>query len=105
MPPVYLILTSKPGQFHTEPGPSVRPLETYDYVAQGRTRACFMIVELLEETKICVIDEAVPPVVNTVPSKFFPRFETLERARHELARLANAGGAAEGRGRRLVRVP
>jgi hypothetical protein len=31
--------------------------------------------------------------VNYVPSKFLPRFETVEGARRELAELARAGGS------------
>ena len=105
MPPTYVILTSKPGQFHTEPGEGVRPTETYDYFAHGRVRARFVIGELLDDAKIRVIDEADPPVVNTVPCKFFPRFATLEAARRELGQLADLKANAAGRGgNRLVRI-
>ena len=99
---VFVILTSKPGQFRTEPGEGVRPVETYDYIAHGRNRARFVIGELMHEGKIRVIDENAPPVVNNVPSKFFPRFESLEKARHELGQLA--GLPENGTGNRLIKV-
>lgn len=105
MPPAYVILTSKPGQFRTEPGAGVRQAETYDYFAHGRIRARFVIGELLGDAKIRVIDETVPPVVNDIPSKFFPRFDSLEKARDELGRLADLKAGAAGRtGNRLVKV-
>lgn len=105
MPPAYVILTSKPGQFRTEPGESVRPAETYDYFAHGRIRARFVIGELLSAAKIRVIDETEPQVVNEVPAKFFPRFDSLERARRELVQLAPlATSGAGGSGKRLVKV-
>ncbi len=87
----FVILTSKPGQFRTELGDDLRQVEAYDYVAHGRNRAHFVIAEVIREVKIRIIDEGVPPVVNAVPSKFFPKFDTVEKARHELGQLAHAG--------------
>ncbi len=104
MNPIYLILTSKPGQFRTEPGDCVTAVETYDYFAQGRTRARFVIGELRAEAKIRVIDESGPPVVNHVPSKFFPRFDSVEKARHELGQLASLAPGHGASPNRLVRV-
>ena len=105
MPPAYVILTSKPGQFRTEPGEGVRPAETYDYLAHGRIRARFVIGEVLSEAKVRVIDETDPPVVNDVPAKFFPRFDSLEKARHELGQLADLKANVAGRsGNKLVKV-
>jgi hypothetical protein len=98
--PAYLILTSKPGQFRTELGDNLRPIEAYDYVAHGRKRARFVIAEVTHEAKIAVVDEGTPPVVNNVPSKFFPRFDSIEKARSELGQLAGTGSA----NRTLVRI-
>jgi hypothetical protein len=90
MSPAYIILTSKPGQFHTELGQQLVQVEAYDYVAQGRNRAHFVIAQLSGEIKIRVVDEGVPPAVNEVPSKFFPKFDSLESARKELGQLAHS---------------
>src|SRR3982751_3761454 len=84
---MFVILTSKPGQFRTEPGEGVKPLEVYDYFFCGRKRAEFLIATLEGEAKVRIVDEGSPPVVNHVPSKFLPRFATLEKAREELERL------------------
>lgn len=87
----YMILTSKPGQFRTELGEDLRQIEAWDYFAHGRNRARFVIAEVIREAKIRVVDEGTPAVVNNVPSKFFPRFDSLEEARRELGRLAGSG--------------
>jgi len=84
---VYVILTSKPGQFKTEIGEDLRPVEAYDYLFCGRKRAHFVIANLIRDVKIAIVDESSPPVVNHVPSKFLQKFETVEDARRELNSL------------------
>lgn len=96
MTPVYVILTSKPGQFRTELGEDLRPVEAYDYIAHGRNRAHFVIAEVLRDVKIRIVDEGIPAVVNAVPSKFFPKFDSLEKARHELNQLTHSGNGETG---------
>jgi len=88
---VYVILTSKPGQFRTELGPDLQAVEAYDYVFCGRKRAEFVIARLLRDAKIRIVDEAAAPVVNLVPSKFLPKFDSIEKARHELRQLVSFG--------------
>ena len=89
---MFVILTSKPGQFRTELGDHLRAVESYDYLFCGRTRAQFVIATLLAEAKTRIVEECIPPIVNLVPSKFLPRFETLEAARDELKTLAGSAG-------------
>src|SRR5260370_7427065 len=84
---MYVILTSKPGQFRTEAARGLRPLEAYDYLFYGQTKAHFVIAELLEDsTKIRVIEDDTS-IVNDVPSKFLEKFETTEQALKELRPL------------------
>lgn len=90
---MYVILTSKPGQFRTEAGEGLTPVEAWDYLFCGTRRARFVIADLTAETKVRVIDEAPPPRLNLVPSKFLPKFETIEAARAELAHLTRFAGA------------
>lgn len=68
----------------------MRAVETYDYLFCGRKRAQFVIAELAHEVKIRIVDDG-SPAVNLVPSKFLPRFATLEKARAELKQLAGNG--------------
>lgn len=88
---MFVILTSKPGQFRTEITDGLRPCETYDYIFYGQKRARFVIAELQHATKLMVIDETPPIRVNHVPSKFLPQFDSIESARAELAHLTRSG--------------
>jgi hypothetical protein len=88
---MYVILTSKPGQFRSEAVQGLRPLEAYDYLFYGTTKAHFVIAELLEDgTKIRVIEDDTA-IVNDVPSKFLEKFETTEQALRELRHLTTFG--------------
>lgn len=88
---MYVILTSKPGQFRTETGPGLRPVESYDYLFCGAHKARFVIAELLHDTKVTIVDETPPPSVNVIPSKHLERFDTVERARGALESLTAFG--------------
>ena len=89
--PIYVILASKPGHFRTEPGPGLQLLESYDYLFYGRKRAHYVIASMEHDVKIRIVDESGSQTVNLVPTKFLPKFHTLEAARAELRRLATFG--------------
>ena len=88
---MFVILTSKPGQFRTEVAEGLRPVEAYDYIFGTTRRARFVIAELQRDTRVKVVDEAEPPVVNLVPSKFLEKFDSIEGARRELQHLTRFG--------------
>ncbi|MVW78042.1 ferredoxin [Bordetella sp. 02P26C-1] len=89
---MYVILTSKPGQYRTEAGNDITVLEAWNYYLCGRLRACFQIGELHKETRVRVIEEDESGVINVVPSKFLERFDSYEAARRELDQLCSYGG-------------
>ena len=88
---MYLILTTKPGLFRTEPGEGLRPVETYDYMTFGKHRARFVIAEQVGDQAVAIVDEASPPVVNRIPKKIFTKYQTIEQARAELQHLVQFG--------------
>jgi hypothetical protein len=88
---MYVILTSKPGQFRTELVAGLQAIEAYDYLFCGRKRAHFIIAELEGDVRVRIVEEGARAVVNNVPSKFLPKFATLEQARAELRQLAGNG--------------
>jgi hypothetical protein len=88
---MYVILTSKPGQFRTEISEGLRPTEAYDYLFYGQKKAHFVIAELLDErTKIRVIEDG-SQIVNHVPCKFLEKFESSAGAFRELQHLTSFG--------------
>jgi ferredoxin len=89
---MYVILTTKPGQFRTEPGEHIVPHELYDYLFCGRMRARFVIGELKDgPARVRIVDETDASLVNEVPAKFLPKFKTLDEARIELDHLVRFG--------------
>jgi hypothetical protein len=88
---MFVILTSRPGQYRTELGPGLQLCESYDYLFCGRNKARFDIAVLLEDGKIRVVDETPPERINDIPSKFLPKFASLEEARAELRSLVKFG--------------
>lgn len=91
---MYVILTSKPGQFRTEITEGLRPLEAYDYLFYGQKKAHFVIAELVNhETRIRVVEEG-SDIINNVPCKFLEIFESRERALEELEHLTTFGHMA-----------
>ena len=88
---MYVILTSKPGQFRTELADGMRAVEAYDYAFCGRKRAQFVIAQVEGEPKVRIVEESTPALVNLVSSKFLPRFDSLEKARRELEHLVGFG--------------
>lgn len=98
---MFVILTSKPGQYRTRPNADIELVEAWDYRFYGRLQAQFVIGRLLRETKVQVIEQDASGTVNQVPSKFLERFDTLEQAQRELRQLCNFGSLDA----QLVSVP
>jgi hypothetical protein len=90
---MYIILTSKPGQYRSDLADGMRLVEQYDYLLCGNKKAVFVLAEMTAEAKVKVkiTEEGEGGVVNHVPAKFLPRFSTIEEARRELRALANFG--------------
>jgi ferredoxin len=88
---MYVILTSKPGQFRSEPGTGMVARERYDYLFCGRLRARFVIAEAEKASRVRILDDNDAAAVNDVPCKFLPSFEKIERAREELESLIRFG--------------
>lgn len=88
---MYVVLTTKPGEFQTVITKGLTPVESYDYIFYGRKRANFTIAELDDPVKIRIVEDEPPQIVNDVPSKLFEKFDTLDEARAELNTLTHYG--------------
>ncbi|SAI50510.1 Uncharacterised protein [Bordetella ansorpii] len=88
---MYVILTSKPGRFHTQPGSGMTVVQAYDYVFYGQTRAVFEIAALEAPSRVAIIEDEPPHTVNHVSTKFLESFATLDAALAELHHLIRFG--------------
>jgi ferredoxin len=88
---MFVILTSKPGLYRSEPGAGMAARELYDYLLCDRLRARFLLAEMQGPSRVRIVEEGAAGAVNDVPAKFLPTFTTLEAARAELRQLALYG--------------
>ena len=88
---MYVVLTTRPGEFRTEITRGLKPVESYDYIFYGRKRASFTIAELGEAINTRIVEDDSPFSVNDVPSKLFEKFDPLDEARAELNTLTHYG--------------
>jgi len=88
---MYAILTSKPGQYHAQADDGATPVEAYEYLFYGRTRAIFQVIRLEHETRVNITEETPPYISNSVPTKFLEKFDTLDEARASLQQLIGFG--------------
>jgi hypothetical protein len=87
----FVILSSRPGIYHTDANDDLLVVETWDYRFCGQVKTSFAIAELLRACKVRVVDETPPERVALVPSKFLPTFDSVEAARTELRVLVGFG--------------
>lgn len=88
---MYAILTSKPGQYHASVETGATPVEAYEYLFYGRTKAIFQVIRLDQETRVNITEDTPPYISNSVPTKFLEKFGTLEEARASLQQLIGFG--------------
>ena len=90
----YVVLSSKPGIFRTEPGPGLVPVEAWEYHFDGRVRARFVIARLDDEGRVDIIEETPPYGVNRIRTKFLPHHPDLTTARADIEQLTHGPGSA-----------
>jgi hypothetical protein len=89
---MYIIVTSKPGEYTAEPAAGITAVERWNYLFYGRLRSTFTIGEVTGDgARVKIVDAADPSCINWVPAKFFGAFDTLDAARHELEELTRFG--------------
>jgi hypothetical protein len=89
---MYIILTTRPGQYRSEGTEGIRPLESYVYHYDGHHVATFTIAEADRHARVRIVEADGTHTVNSVPSRFFEHFDTREaawRSLNELIRSAH----------------
>ncbi|HEX3636982.1 MAG TPA: hypothetical protein VHV99_16120 [Paraburkholderia sp.] len=85
---MYIILTSKPGQYRSEATDGITPVGAYDYFYCDRHIATFVLASIGKDSRVRIVDESSPPTVNLVPTRFFEKFSTREAALISIQELA-----------------
>ena len=88
---MYVILSSRDGQYRTEPDAAMTTIESYDYLFYGRRRARFVIADLNQAAKVRIVDIGPPERASMVPTRLLPQFPSVEAARHALGELVKFG--------------
>ncbi|QJQ95192.1 MULTISPECIES: ferredoxin [Halomonadaceae] len=89
---MFIILTSKLDEYDARPGQGVSPIEAYEYFFYGKKKADFTIAQVDGlQGRVSIVETGEGGATNSVPLKFFERFDTLEAARNELKQLVSFG--------------
>lgn len=89
---MYIIITSKPGEYTAKAENGLTTIKTFDYCFYGKRKAEFHIVKVDSETaRVRIVEEGDKGLTNSIPYKFFESFEAIEDAKKELACLARFG--------------
>ncbi|WP_042267450.1 hypothetical protein [Paraburkholderia heleia] len=91
---MYIVLTSRPGQYRSEPTEGITPVETHDYFYGVSHVAAFVVARLEGEARVRIVEDAVAggkQAVNLVPTKFFEKFATLREALASIEDLTGRG--------------
>ncbi|TDV11661.1 hypothetical protein [Paraburkholderia caballeronis] len=88
---MYIILTSKPGQYRSEATDGIEPVEVHDYFYGERHVAVFVVAAVRGDAKVKIVDDDSPATVNLVPTKFFEHFSSVPDALRSIQDLAGHG--------------
>lgn len=89
---MYIILTSKLGEYDARPGRGITPVESYEYFFYDRKKADFTIAEVAgDQGQVSIVETSEDGRTNCVPLKFFEHFDTVQAARAELEKLVTFG--------------
>ncbi len=108
---MYIVMTSRPGQYRSEPTPGITPVETHDYFYGARHVAAFVVARLDAQARVRIVDESEsnddnePNEPNLVPTKFFEKFESVSEAVASLASLVGHDHAQARLSRRPPETP
>ncbi|AQS51580.1 MAG TPA: ferredoxin [Paenalcaligenes hominis] len=88
---MYIVLTSKPGEYKTEPGPGTTVLSAYEYKFYDQTKAIFSIARIEPDSRVIITEEGEGGTVNNIPTRQMEKFDTEQEALKELEGLTKFG--------------
>lgn len=88
---MYIVLTSKPGQYRTEAGPGTTVLCSYEYRFYNKTKAIFSIAHINDEARVIITEEGEGGTINNIPTRQMEKFDSEQAALNELVGLTQFG--------------
>lgn len=102
---MYIVLTSRPGEYRSEPTLGITPVETHDYYYGKRHVAAFVVAKLEGQARVRIVEEAAPYGANLVPTKFYEKFGSVSEAMTSLEALVGHEHAQARLSRRNTESP
>lgn len=88
---MFIVLTSKPGEYRTEAGDGTTVLSSYEYRFYNKTKAIFSIAQIKDGARVVIIEEGEDGTVNNIPTRQMEKFTSVEEALSELEGLTQFG--------------
>lgn len=88
---MYVVLTSKPGIYRTEPGVGTTILRAYEYKFYGKTKAVFSIAFIDDGARVTIIEEGEGGTTNNISTRQMEKFSSEQDAYQELEGLTRFG--------------
>lgn len=88
---MYVILTSKPGEYRTEAGAGTTVLNHYEYRFYGKTKAIFAIAMVEKDARVSIVEETEGGTINNIPTRQMEKFDSEQAALSELEGLTHFG--------------
>lgn len=88
---MYVVLTTKPGEYRSEGGEGVEIVASYEYRFYGKTKAIFSIAKVGENARVLIIEEGPNGTTNNITTRQMEKFDSVEAAYDELQSLTRFG--------------
>lgn len=88
---MFIVLTTKPGEYRTEAGEGTTVLSSYEYKFYNKTKAIFSIAQIEEGARVVIIEDGEGGTINSIPTRQMEKFTSVEEALNELESLTQFG--------------
>lgn len=88
---MYIVLTTKPGEYRSEGNGGVEIIASYEYRFYGKTKAIFSIAKISDQARVLIIEEGPGGTTNNITTRQMEKFDSVEAAYAELEGLTNFG--------------
>jgi hypothetical protein len=88
---MFVLITSKMGEYQAEPESGLTPVKHYDYYFYNKKKAEICIARVdSDSARVRITEVGDRGARNSIPIKFFESFDSLQHAEKELQHLASS---------------